>query len=188
MLQLSTSCGSREPHLLQKRGESRLGVQLPEHGADAKPGQIRRALGVRLLQARERLHMFADADVHLSDFCRRDVPGVGDLPELVQDTPRTLEIARDTVKIAEGRQDFRTASGEADRGLQLCESFSISGELGAGGSKKEPSQAETFLELDGLRQFSRGVVDTRRLVYYLSGMALFLFLSTVVLSSKKETP
>ena len=41
---------------------------------------------------------------------------------------------------------------------------------------------------DHMDEFSRGVVDTRRLVYYLSGMALFLFLSTVVLSSKKETP
>jgi hypothetical protein len=37
-------------------------------------------------------------------------------------------------------------------------------------------------------EFSRGVMDTRRLVYYLSGMTLFLFLATVVLSSKKETP
>jgi ABC-2 type transport system permease protein len=41
---------------------------------------------------------------------------------------------------------------------------------------------------DHMDEFSRGVMDTRRLVYYLSGMALFLFLSTVVLSSKKETP
>jgi ABC-2 type transport system permease protein len=41
---------------------------------------------------------------------------------------------------------------------------------------------------DHMDEFSRGVVDTRRLVYYLSGMALFLFLSSVVLSSKKETP
>jgi ABC-2 type transport system permease protein len=41
---------------------------------------------------------------------------------------------------------------------------------------------------DHMDEFSRGVVDTRRLVYYLSGMALFLFLSAVVLSSKKETP
>jgi ABC-2 type transport system permease protein len=41
---------------------------------------------------------------------------------------------------------------------------------------------------DHMDEFARGVIDTRRLVYYLSGMALFLFLSTVVLSSKKETP
>jgi ABC-2 type transport system permease protein len=41
---------------------------------------------------------------------------------------------------------------------------------------------------DHMDEFSRGVMDTRRLVYYLSGMALFLFLSSVVLSSKKETP
>ena len=41
---------------------------------------------------------------------------------------------------------------------------------------------------DHMDEFSRGIVDTRRLVYYLSGMAFFLFLSAVVLSSKKETP
>jgi ABC-2 type transport system permease protein len=41
---------------------------------------------------------------------------------------------------------------------------------------------------DHMDEFSRGVMDTRRLVYYLSGMTLFLFLATVVLSSKKETP
>lgn len=41
---------------------------------------------------------------------------------------------------------------------------------------------------DHMDEFSRGVMDTRRLVYYLSGMALFLFLSSVVLASKKETP
>jgi ABC-2 type transport system permease protein len=41
---------------------------------------------------------------------------------------------------------------------------------------------------DHMDEFARGIVDTRRLVYYLSGMAFFLFLSTVVLSSKKETP
>ena len=41
---------------------------------------------------------------------------------------------------------------------------------------------------DHMDEFARGIVDTRRLVYYLSGMAFFLFLSTIVLSSKKETP
>jgi ABC-2 type transport system permease protein len=41
---------------------------------------------------------------------------------------------------------------------------------------------------DHMDEFARGIVDTRRLVYYLSGMAFFLFLSIVVLSSKKETP
>jgi ABC-2 type transport system permease protein len=41
---------------------------------------------------------------------------------------------------------------------------------------------------DHMDEFARGIVDTRRLVYYLSGMAFFLFLSAVVLSSKKETP
>lgn len=37
-------------------------------------------------------------------------------------------------------------------------------------------------------EFARGVVDTRRLVYYLSGTVLFLLLAATVLSSKKETP
>jgi ABC-2 type transport system permease protein len=37
-------------------------------------------------------------------------------------------------------------------------------------------------------EFARGVVDTRRLVYYLSGTAFFLLLAAIVLSSKKETP
>jgi hypothetical protein len=37
-------------------------------------------------------------------------------------------------------------------------------------------------------EFSRGIVDTRHLVYYLSATAFFLFLATVSLSSKKESP
>lgn len=37
-------------------------------------------------------------------------------------------------------------------------------------------------------EFSRGIVDSRRVVYYLSGTALFLFLSTVSLAAKKENP
>ncbi|MFY9551267.1 MAG: ABC transporter permease [Thermoanaerobaculia bacterium] len=41
---------------------------------------------------------------------------------------------------------------------------------------------------DHMDEFARGVVDSRRLVYYLSGMTFFLFLSSVVLASKKETP
>ena len=41
---------------------------------------------------------------------------------------------------------------------------------------------------DHMDEFARGVVDSRRLVYYLSGTAFFLFLSSVVLASKKETP
>ena len=39
-----------------------------------------------------------------------------------------------------------------------------------------------------MEEFARGVVDTRRLVYYLSATAFFLFLTTVSLSAKKETP
>ena len=38
-----------------------------------------------------------------------------------------------------------------------------------------------------MEEFSRGVVDTRRLVYYLSATAFFLFLATVSLAAKKET-
>lgn len=41
---------------------------------------------------------------------------------------------------------------------------------------------------DHMDEFARGVVDTRRLVYYLSGTAFFLLLAGTVLSSKKETP
>ena len=41
---------------------------------------------------------------------------------------------------------------------------------------------------DHMDEFARGVVDTRRLVYYLSATAFFLFLATVVRSAKKETP
>ena len=39
-----------------------------------------------------------------------------------------------------------------------------------------------------LEEFARGVVDTRRLVYYLSATAFFLFLATASLAAKKETP
>ena len=41
---------------------------------------------------------------------------------------------------------------------------------------------------DHMDEFARGVVDTRRLVYYLSGTAFFLLLAATVLSAKKETP
>ncbi len=41
---------------------------------------------------------------------------------------------------------------------------------------------------DHMDEFARGVVDTRRLVYYLSGTVLFLLLAGTVLASKKETP
>jgi ABC-2 type transport system permease protein len=37
-------------------------------------------------------------------------------------------------------------------------------------------------------EFARGVVDTRRLVYYFSGTVFFLLLAATVLASKKETP
>jgi ABC-2 type transport system permease protein len=41
---------------------------------------------------------------------------------------------------------------------------------------------------DHMDEFARGIVDSRRLVYYLTGTAFFLLLATTVLSSKKETP
>jgi ABC-2 type transport system permease protein len=39
-----------------------------------------------------------------------------------------------------------------------------------------------------MEEFARGVVDTRRLVYYLTATAFFLFLTTVSLAARKETP
>jgi len=39
-----------------------------------------------------------------------------------------------------------------------------------------------------MEEFSRGVVDTRRLAYYVSATAFFLYLTTVTLSAKKEAP
>jgi ABC-2 type transport system permease protein len=39
-----------------------------------------------------------------------------------------------------------------------------------------------------LEEFARGVVDTRRLIYYVSATAFFLFLATATLAAKKETP
>jgi gliding motility-associated transport system permease protein len=41
---------------------------------------------------------------------------------------------------------------------------------------------------DHMEEFARGIVDTRRLVYYLSATALFLFLAIVSLTAKKERP
>ena len=41
---------------------------------------------------------------------------------------------------------------------------------------------------DHMDEFSKGIVDTRRLVYYLSGTLLFLLLASTVLAAKKETP
>jgi ABC-2 type transport system permease protein len=58
----------------------------------------------------------------------------------------------------------------------------------AGADPSRQSVVDYLNMWDHMDEFARGIVDTRRLVYYLSGMAFFLFLSTVVLSSKKETP
>ena len=41
---------------------------------------------------------------------------------------------------------------------------------------------------DHMDEFARGVVDTRRVLYYLSATAFFLFLSTLSVAAKKETP
>jgi gliding motility-associated transport system permease protein len=55
----------------------------------------------------------------------------------------------------------------------------------------DPSKREIFGYLnlwDHMDDFARGIVDTRHVVYYLSATALFLFLATVSLAAKKETP
>jgi ABC-2 type transport system permease protein len=41
---------------------------------------------------------------------------------------------------------------------------------------------------DHMDEFSRGVVDSRRIVYYVSATVFFLFLTTVSLAAKKENP
>jgi len=56
---------------------------------------------------------------------------------------------------------------------------------------KDPSNREKLNYVNmwvHLEEFARGVVDTRRLVYYVSATALFLFLATASLAAKKETP
>jgi gliding motility-associated transport system permease protein len=55
----------------------------------------------------------------------------------------------------------------------------------------DPSKSETlgyFNLWDHMEEFARGVVDTRRVVYYLSATAFFLFLTTISLSAKREAP
>jgi ABC-2 type transport system permease protein len=55
----------------------------------------------------------------------------------------------------------------------------------------DPTKKELFGYFnlwDHMEEFARGVVDTRRLVYYLSATAFFLFLTVVSVSAKKETP
>jgi ABC-2 type transport system permease protein len=47
----------------------------------------------------------------------------------------------------------------------------------------------SYLSLwEHMDELSRGVVDSRRVVYYLSATALFLYLATVSLAAKKENP
>ena len=55
----------------------------------------------------------------------------------------------------------------------------------------DPKKTETlgYLNLwDHMEEFSRGVVDTRRIVYYLSATVFFLYLTVVSLSAKRESP
>ena len=55
----------------------------------------------------------------------------------------------------------------------------------------DPAKREffTYFNLwDHMEDFARGVVDSRRVVYYLSATAFFLFLTTVSISARKETP
>jgi ABC-2 type transport system permease protein len=55
----------------------------------------------------------------------------------------------------------------------------------------DPSKSETlgyFNLWDHMEEFARGVVDTRRVVYYVSATAFFLFLTTISLSAKREAP
>ena len=55
----------------------------------------------------------------------------------------------------------------------------------------DPSKRDLFSYLnlwDHMDEFSRGIVDTRHVMYYVSATAFFLFLATVSLTAKKETP
>ncbi len=55
----------------------------------------------------------------------------------------------------------------------------------------DPAKREVFAYLnlwDHMDEFAKGVVDTRRVVYYLSATAFFLFLTSASVAAKKETP
>jgi ABC-2 type transport system permease protein len=63
------------------------------------------------------------------------------------------------------------------------------GLLGSLGSDPGKRELFSYVNLwDHMDDFARGIVDTRHLVYYLSGTAFFLFLATITLSAKKENP
>jgi len=56
---------------------------------------------------------------------------------------------------------------------------------------RDPKNRESLNYLNmwvHLEEYARGVVDTRRLIYYGSAIAFFLFLSTASLAARKETP
>jgi gliding motility-associated transport system permease protein len=55
----------------------------------------------------------------------------------------------------------------------------------------DPARRDLFSYLnlwDHMDEFSRGIVDTRHVVYYVSATVFFLFLATISLAAKKETP
>jgi hypothetical protein len=39
-----------------------------------------------------------------------------------------------------------------------------------------------------MEDFARGIVDSRRVIYYVSATLLFLFLAVISLTAKKERP
>ena len=55
----------------------------------------------------------------------------------------------------------------------------------------DPDKREFFAYFnvwEHMEDFARGVVDTRRVVYYVSATIFFLFLTTVSVTAKKENP
>jgi ABC-2 type transport system permease protein len=55
----------------------------------------------------------------------------------------------------------------------------------------DPSRRDLFGYVnlwDHMEDFARGIVDTRHVVYYVSATLFFLFLATVTLTAKKESP
>ena len=55
----------------------------------------------------------------------------------------------------------------------------------------DPSKRDlmTYFNLwDHMEDFARGIVDSRRVIYYLSATAFFLFLAVITVTAKKERP
>ena len=97
----------------------RLCAQARKHGTHPEPGEVGGPLGMGLLQPVERLGALVEADVHLCDSRRRNVALAREAPEVVQDTPRAVDIPGPSVKIPERRENFGTSAGEANRDLQF---------------------------------------------------------------------